>query len=378
MQYKTPLFDLNYGRPEEKAVTEVLQSKWISMGKETAAFESAFGEHLGTKNVVAVTNCTAALHLAMVVLGIKEGDEVIVPSFTFVATVNAVRYVRAKPVFVDIKGTDDLSIDPDDVMRKITARTKAIVVMHYAGFSADVDAIMKIARERKLYVVEDAAHAPDAEYNGKKLGTIGDIGCFSFFSNKNITCAEGGALTANSSGYARRARLLRSHGMTSISYERAKGHAVDYDVVELGYNYRLDDIRAALLLAQLKRLKKDVKRREALVQEYRRLLANVDEIEIPYKRHPYRSSYYIMPVILNPRQAKITRDEVRKRMQSNGIQTSVHYPPVHKFKSYADYACHLPRTEHAAMYEITLPLYFDLTFAKVRKIVKVLKNSIVM
>ena len=376
MDYKIPLYDLNYGKAEAEAVMKVLKNKWISMGEKTAIFEKAFAKHLKIKNVIAVCNCTASLHMAMLVLDIKEGDEVIVPSFTFVATVNAIRYVRATPVFVDIKGFDDLSLDPCDVARKITPKTKAIIVMHYAGYAADMHAIVKLAKEHNLCIVEDAAHAPDARYEEKKLGTIGDIGCFSFFSNKNITCAEGGAFATNNREYAQRARLLRSHGMTALSYERAKGLAADYDIVELGYNYRLDDIRAVLLLAQLERLDKDIKRREALVQEYRRRLADVEEITVPYKRHSFRSSYYIMPVILNPRKVKITRNEVRERMQSHGIQTSVHYPPVHKFKSYVKYACHLPITENIAMHEITLPLYYGLTFTKIKKIVSILKKSL--
>lgn len=376
MIYKIPLFDLNYGKSEENAIIKVLKSKWISTGTRTAAFESVFAKHLGVKHVVAVSSCTTALHLAMLILGIKEGDEVIVPSFTFVATANAVRYVQATPVFADIIGPEDLSLDPQDVSFKITPKTKAILVMHYAGYAADMSAIMNLAKKHKLYVVEDAAHAPDAEYDGRKLGTFGDIGCFSFFSNKNITCAEGGCLATNNPKYARRAQLLRTHGMTTISYERAKGHVSEYDVVELGYNYRMDDIRAAMLLTQLKRLEKDIERRRALVQEYHRLLEGMEEIVVPYKGHPFRSSYYIMPIILDPKRVRVTRDEVRKKLQLEGIQTSVHYPPVHKFKIYSNYTCRLPATEYVAMHEITLPLYSGLTFAKIRRIVKMIKKSI--
>lgn len=377
MAYQIPLFDLHYGKAEEKAILKVLREKWISMGPLTSEFEHVFARHLNVQHVVAVSSCTAALHLAMLVLGVGESDEVIVPSFTFVATVNAIRYARATPVFADIKSLDDLSLDPNEVARKVTPRTKAVIVMHYAGFAADMDPIMKIAEKNGIRVVEDAAHAPDAEYKGAKLGTIGDIGCFSFFANKNITCATGGAFVTNSSGYAERARLLRSHGMTSLSYDRAKGHADDYDVVDLGYNYRIDDIRAALLLAQMRRLKKDVDRRCSLVEEYRRLLLDTEAIIVPYRDHlHYKSSYYIMPCILDSTKTNIHRDELRKRLKASGIQTSVHYPPAHRFMIYKDFPSSLPITEYAGLHEITLPLYYRLSYADVRKICGTLRRAL--
>lgn len=314
--YKIPLFDLNYGKEEEEAVLKTLRSKWISMGPNVNKLEEEFAKHLNIKYAIAVTNCTAALHLALKILEIKEGDEVIVPSLTFIATVNCVRYVNATPVFADITSYEDFSINPDDIEKKITPRTKAIIAMHYGGFACDMDRIMELAKKYDFFVVEDAAHAPDSEYlpcginmtqnkssynrnnippgeprginnktmlnltnnnrdipwgKGKKLGTIGDIGCFSFFSNKNITCAEGGMLATNNDEYAKKAQLLRAHGMTSLSYERAKGHATKYDVIELGYNYRMDDIRGALALSQFKKLKDDVKKRKTQTNLFRRI-----------------------------------------------------------------------------------------------------------
>ena len=257
MQFKIPLFDLNFNDEEEKAVLEVLRSKWISTGPKVKAFEEKFSQMLKVKNSIALTNCTVSLHLALKLIGIKPNDEVICPSLTFVATVNAIRYLDAVPVFVDVTGYDNPTIDPDDILNKITSKTKAIMVMHYGGFACDMDAIMNIARSYNLKVIEDACHAPLAEYKGQKLGTIGDIGCYSFFSNKNISTGEGGMLITNNDEYNERSRLLRSHGMTSMSYERSKGHSSSYDVIELGYNYRIDDIRAAIGLVQLDKLKKD-------------------------------------------------------------------------------------------------------------------------
>jgi dTDP-4-amino-4,6-dideoxygalactose transaminase len=376
MKYKIPLFDLHYGKAEEDAVIRVLRKKWISMGDRTQAFEEAFAQHLRVKHVVAVSSCTAALHMALLVLGIEPGDEVIVPSLTFVATANAARYMKAKPVFADVKSVTDLSLDPQDVERKMTAKTRAIIVMHYGGYSADMDALRKIARQHNVGLVEDAAHAPDAEYNGRKLGTFGDVGCFSFFSNKNITCAEGGAFVTNNPDYAKKARFLRSHGMTSLSYDRAKGHAVYYDVTGLGYNYRIDDIRSALLVTQLRRLKKDIDKRKTLVYEYRRLLSDTDAITVPYERHPFPASYYIMPIIINGSKVRVNRDEIRRRMTLEGIQTSIHYNPVHKFRAYRQYHCQLPVTENVGINEITLPLYYGLTLGKVAKIVHTLQSAL--
>jgi dTDP-4-amino-4,6-dideoxygalactose transaminase len=369
MTYRIPLFDLHIGTREGDAIRAALDEGWISMGERTATFEARFAHHLGANHVVAVTNCTAALHLAMVILGLGPGDEVIVPSLTFVATVNAVRYVGATPVFADIHGRDDLSIEPGDVARKVTPRTKAVVVMHYGGYAVDMQPILELARANGLRVVEDAAHAPDSSYRGRKLGTLGDVGCFSFFSNKNITCAEGGALVTDDHALASRARLLRSHGMTTLSYERARGHATAYDVVELGYNYRIDDLRAALLLVQMSRLRKDTEMRRGLVEEYRLGLSEVEEVTVPYRHHPYPSSHHIMSVVLDPGRTRIGRDEVRQRLYEAGIQTSIHYPPVHLFKAYAGLGATLPMTELVARNQLTLPLFPKLRRAQVREVV---------
>ncbi len=345
------------------------------MGENVKKFENEFEKILDIKHAIAITNCTAALHLALTILGVKEGDEVIVPSLTFVATVNAVRYVKAKPVFVDIQSLDDLSINPDDIQAKITNKTKAIIPMHYGGFACNMEKIIKIAKEYKLCIVEDSAHSPYSEYNGGMLGALGDIGCFSFFSNKNITSAEGGMLVTNNEDYAKKAKLLRSHGMTSVSYDRAKGHATSYDVVELGYNYRMDDIRGALALSQLKKLKEDVEKRSELRSIYLSKLEGIDDIIVPYKNYPWKSSNYIFPIILKNSNS-MNRDRVRKRLVEKGIETSIHYPAIHRFSFYRENSTNLPLTEYAADNEITLPLYYNLTHEKIDKVTKALIDAI--
>jgi len=358
--YKIPLFDLNFDEKEENAVLDVIRSKWISTGPKTLEFEQRFSEMLNIKHSIALANCTVALHLALKILDIEEGDEVICPSLTFVATVNAIRYVNATPVFADISGYDDLTISPIDIESKITSKTKAIIVMHHAGFACDMDSIMAIANKHGIKVIEDACHGPLSEYKGRKLGTIGDFGCFSFFSNKNISTGEGGMLVTNNEQYNQRARLLRSHGMTSMSYERAKGHSTEYDVVEFGFNYRMDDIHAAIGIAQLNKIEKDLNLRAKIRQFYLDKLSQLDRVIVPFKESNDFSSNYIFPIILKDSDF-VKRNMVRSQLAEVGIQTSVHYPAVHRFTTYKDYYQPLPKTEYVADCSITLPMYSKLT-----------------
>jgi dTDP-4-amino-4,6-dideoxygalactose transaminase len=373
MEYQIPLFDLNFDEREENAVLETLRSKWISTGPKTVELESRFGEMLSCRYSLGMANCTVALHMGLMLMGIEEGDEVITPSLTFVATVNAIRYVGAKPVFCDIKGLGDLTLDPDALEALITDRTKAIVVMHYGGFPCDMDRIMAVARAHNLKVLEDACHGPLSEYHGQKLGTIGDIGCFSFFSNKNISTGEGGMLVTNNPDYYERGKLLRSHGMTSLSYERSKGHSTSYDVIELGYNYRIDDIHSAIALAQLEKLRGDLEKRARIRQRYIEKLKPIERIVIPFMYHQEFASNYIFPIVLMDSNAE-TRDEVRMHLHNAGIQTSVHYPAAHRFSIYKQDNDHsrLERTEYVTDNEITLPMYAKLSNEQVDYIAEVL------
>lgn len=374
--YRIPLFALNFDDEERIAASEVIESRWISSGPKCAELEKVFAEMLGAKYAIAVASCTAALHLAVLTAGIEPGDEVIVPSLTFVATNNAVRYAGGVPVFCDIEGPDRIVMDPEKIESLITKKTKAIIVMHYAGFPCEMDRIMSIANRYNLQVIEDACHGPLSEYKGQKVGTIGQTGCFSFFSNKNISTGEGGVLVTNDESVYEKAKLLRSHGMTTMSYDRAKGHSTSYDVVELGYNYRLDDIRAAIGLAQLKKLEKDIGKRNIVREKYINLLKEVDGIIIPFADWTEVSASYIFPIVLkNGSESK--RDKLREFLRENGIQTSVHYPPSHRFKIYQDYVMgELPMTDYVADNEITLPMYGSLTENQIEYIVDTLKKGL--
>jgi dTDP-4-amino-4,6-dideoxygalactose transaminase len=380
MNYRIPLFDLNYGAEEIQALTDTIKDNWISIGPRCEKFEADFAAALHSPYALTVDNCTNALFMALMALDIGPGDEVLVPSLTFVATVNSVKYVGATPVFCDITSFQDLCISPKEIESKITPRTKAIMVMHYAGFPCDMDAIMAIARKHNLKVIEDACHGPLSEYKGKKLGTIGDIGCFSFFSNKNISTGEGGMLACKEETIYKRLKLLRSHGMTTTSYQRAGGHSTKYDVVSLGYNFRMDDLRAALGIVQLAKLKDDLIKRAQVRIWYEELLTGVPGVIIPFSSltvggsSPLYSNY-IFPIMLRERDADC-RDGVRERLHGAGVQTSVHYPAAHRFSIYQSQNAQLPLTEFASDHLITLPMYSKLTRDDVAFVVTALREAL--
>lgn len=360
MDYKIPLFKLNFDEAEEQAVLETIRSQWISIGPKCDEFEKLFAEMFEVKHAVSLSNCTDALHLGLNVLGIGEGDEVICPSLTFVASVNSIRYVGATPVFCDVKSAEHINIDADAIKKLITPKTKAIIIVHMAGFACEMDEIMALAKEHNLKVIEDACHGPLSEYKGQKLGTIGDVGCFSFFSNKNISTGEGGMIVTNDDELEKKLRLMRSHGMTTMSYQRSKGHSTVYDVVALGYNFRMDDIRASLGISQLKKLKADLNKRQDVRRWYVENLSEISGIAVPFIDNEAFVSNYIMPIVLTDSTVE-KRDEVRDKLHAAGIQTSVHYPAIHRFSIYKDYGAKLPVTEYISDNEITLPMYASLT-----------------
>jgi dTDP-4-amino-4,6-dideoxygalactose transaminase len=357
-----PLFDVQLEQAHIDAVSDTLRSGWLTMGPRTQEFEQVFAEHLDCKHAIALASCTAALHLAYLAAGVGPGDEVIVPAVTFVATAAAARYCGAEPVFADVKGTHDLGIDPSDVEGKITERTKAVCAVHYGGYAADLEALRAICEANGLALIEDAAHSPSATPVGdsRKLGTIGLSGCFSFFSNKVLSCGEGGLLATNDDGVAEQVRSLRSHAMTTGTWDRHRGHAPGYDVVDVGYNYRMDEPRAALLTARLTGLEEDIAQRRRLVHRYRGLLAGLEGVTVPYQDAEVDvSSCYVMPLIVDDHEL---RDPLRQFMlDERRVQTSVLYPALHELSAYAGTARELPRSELVGRAELTLPLFPTLT-----------------
>lgn len=375
--WRIPLSDIDLGVGELSSVEEVLKSRWLTMGRVTQDFESAFAAYTGAKHVLAVTNATAALHMACMAIGLKPGDEVIVPALTFVASANAIRYTGATPVFADITSEIDLNISPDAIEAQVTKQTRAIMLVHFGGYACDMPRILELAQKHNLKVIEDAAHAAGSWLQDRHLGTWGDIGCFSFFSNKNMTTGEGGMLVTNDDALFEKLRLLRSHGMTTLTWDRHKGHAWSYDVVELGYNYRIDEIRAALGLVQLNKLESNNDRRRCLTRIYQDALMNFPQVSVPFLDHPGITSAHIMPILL-PRNSN--RTDFMEQMKLQGIQTSIHYPPVHQFTAYKKFgdfvSTRLPITENVADREVTLPLYPAMTNEDVALVVRAVVNSL--
>jgi dTDP-4-amino-4,6-dideoxygalactose transaminase len=369
-----PLFDLRLDPEDLEAVAETLRSGWLSMGPRTAEFEQEFAARLGCRHVLAVSSCTAALHLAYLAAGVGPGDEVIVPSYTFVATSAAARYCGARPVFADILGQHDLSIDPDDVAAKLSERTKAVVAVHFAGNPAPVDRLERLCAEAGVALIEDAAHAPSASLGGRKLGTFGLASAFSLFSNKVLSVGEGGMVATDDDEVAERVRLLRSHSMTSGTWDRHNKRTDTYDVAGLGFNYRLDEPRAALALARLPHLERDIERRRALIRRYRHALRDVPGIEIPYTDEAVATSTCYVMAVLVPAES---RDAVREALLTeHAIQTSLFYPPTHLFSAYRDPPTQLPETELASSREITIPLYPHMTEDEQDRVVEALRQEV--
>ncbi|MEO8192475.1 MAG: DegT/DnrJ/EryC1/StrS family aminotransferase [Gemmatimonadales bacterium] len=372
-----PLFDLDYGEAEASAVSEVFKSQWLTMGERIIEFEREFAQLCAVRHAIAMNNCTAALHASYVAAGVRPGDEVIVPSLTFVATVNTVISAGALPVFADIANACDLSISRESIERAITPRTRAIAVLHYGGFACAIAEIRELADSRGLALIEDCAHAPGSSSHGRMLGAWGDAAAFSFFSNKNLSTGEGGMVTTNDDDLAVRLRLLRSHGMTTMTLDRHRGHAFSYDVTLAGHNYRMDEMHAALGSVQLDKLRAKNARRRLVTAHYReKLSSDLPEVGIPFPVVDLeQSACHIMAVVLPE---NVEREPVMKAMARQRIQSSVHYPPVHHFSYYRERFpdVQLPVTEGVAGRLLTLPLFPQMTHQQVDTVVAALAEAI--
>jgi dTDP-4-amino-4,6-dideoxygalactose transaminase len=372
-----PFFDLRVEEVDLEAVAETLRSGWLTMGPRTERFERAFAEYVGGRHAVALSSCTAALHLAYLGAGVGPGDEVIVPAFTFAATAAAVIYCGGTPVFADIVGKHDLGIDPADIEAKITDRTKAVCAVHFAGYPAAVDTLRDLCDSRGIALIEDAAHGPGATLDGKAIGTYGLAGCFSFFSNKVLSVGEGGMLVTDDDELADKARNLRSYGMTSGTWARHSQATTTYDVTALGFNYKLDEPRSAMLLSRLTRLDADIARRRELIMNYRRALGQLDGLTVPYRDEDVKQgSGYVMPILLDDEDFQ---REFRARLRErHGVQTSVFYPATHTFTAYRERfrGVELPRTEAAARTEVTIPLYSHMTDEDQQRVIAGIEDAL--
>ncbi|MCL2197224.1 MAG: DegT/DnrJ/EryC1/StrS family aminotransferase [Treponema sp.] len=358
--WRVQLYKINYDEREYQAVKDVLDSGWLAVSEKTFTFESAFSDFLGHgAKSLAVSNCTSALHMALLALGIGSGDEVITPSLTFIADQNVVNMAGAQNVLADITSMEDWSMDPADIESRITPKTKAVIIVHYAGFACDMDRITALCKKHNLLLIEDCAHSPGSDYNGRSLGTFGDIAAFSFYANKNIAIGEGGMIVIRNAELLEKCRLLRSHGMSVPSFDRYKGRAATYDVESAGFNYRINEIGSALGLVQLQKLNEANEKRKKIVEHYYSRLDSNPLISIPFRNFSRgKPNYHIMPILLSE---KIDRMAVIESMKQAGIQTSIHYPAIQSFSAYKDKVNPTPKAQYICAHELTLPLYPTMT-----------------
>lgn len=366
--HRVNLADNTVSTEEIAAVTDVLSSGWLSAGAVTRDFERRFAAALDAPDAVAVSSGTAALHLALSALGIGPEDEVIVPSLTFVASAAMVTLQGGVPIFADVLSPGEPTLAPDDVARLMTERTKAVVVMHYGGYPARTGEITDLARAHGVPVIEDAAHAPVVRTPDGALGTIGDIGCFSFFASKNLTTGEGGMVVARDPDVLERVRSARAHCLTRSTWDRMRTGTSDYDVPDLGLNYRPTEMASAIGRVQLARLPDDRRVRRELVSRYHEILQGVPQLTVPFAAHQADAAHHLMAVVLPP---GVPRPEVQELLKAAGIQTSVHYPPTHLLSYYRDVVAgrrdpatpeqRLPVTEALAGTLLSLPLHARMT-----------------
>lgn len=377
--WRVPLSVLDYGVEEADAAQRVIASKWLSMGPEVLAFESEFAAMQSARHAYAVSSATAALHLAIHAVGIGPGDEVIQPAINFVASANMTLLEGGIPVFADICSLAEPTIDPQQVARLITPRTKAVIPMHYGGNLARMSELVELCQRHGLALIEDSCHAVGAAYHdalgrspdGRLAGSIGDLGTFSFYANKNLACGEGGMLVTNRDDFAERIQMMRSHGMTRSSWERHHGRAGSYDIALPGFNYRLDELHAAIGRAQLGKLAAGNERRRQLLARYRDGLRGAERWLMVFADSVQYSSGHLMVAVADSTQM---RTKAIQALREAGIQTSMHYPSILEFSGFRGrFTQTLELTHQFATRAITLPLHPGLAVEHVDEIVHILR-----
>ncbi len=374
-----PLSAPDLGDAEIEAVVAVLRSSRLSLGPKMEEFEHRFASYIGVPHAVAVNSGTAGLHLSLLALKLGPGDEVLVPSFTFIAAANAIRYVGATPVFVDIDPLT-LNLDPERISAAITPRTRAILVVHTFGCPAEMSSILESARRHNLFVIEDACEAIGAEYNQQKVGSLGDVAVFAFYPNKQITTGEGGMIVTRDAALASQMRALRNQGRYDTDPDTADPTTNDwFQHQQVGYNYRLSELACALGIVQLQRIESILTRRETIAQEYNQLLQNLDDLILPPLNLPSRRiSWFVYVVRLHPRYTQQDRDAILLKMTRNGIGCGRYFAPIHQQPSYAAWRDlgDLSITESQAARALALPFFHRITAEEIQSVVRVLQQSL--
>ncbi|QMU27455.1 DegT/DnrJ/EryC1/StrS family aminotransferase [Adhaeribacter radiodurans] len=356
---------------EAQAAYDTILTGWITQGPKVQEFEEKFAAHTGAKYAVAVSNCTTALHLSMIVAGIGQGDEVICPSMSYIATANAIKYVGAIPVFAEVQ-PNTYNLDPVDVERRITNRTKAILVVHQIGMPADIDAFKKICKKHSLKLIEDAACAAGSAYKGKKIGSHSELVCFSFHPRKVISTGDGGMVTTNREDYYNRLKLLRQHGMSVNDRVRHEANKVIFeDHVEVGYNYRMTDIQASVGIKQLEKLDWIVEERRKIATTYNKAFKNIKSIRLPLEEDGYFSNYQSYSIYLK-NSSSIARNTLMQTLLDKGVTSRRGIMTTHRESAYKDYKAHtkLPISEDLQDNSILLPLYIPMSEEQINYVVE--------
>ena len=373
---KFPAYEPWISKDDKKIVDKALSQSMLTLGPQLEKFESNFCKYSNSKYAIAVSNCTAALHLSLMALGIKKNDEVIIPDLTFVADANAILACNAKPVIADIN-KENFFLSISNIKKNITKKTKAIIPVHIYGQVCNIDEILDIAKDNNLKVIEDCAHAVGTFHKSKHVGTLGSTGCFSFYPTKNITTAEGGMVITNSKQIAEKVRQLRSHGMTkSLQNRYSSEYPWIFDILQPGYNYRLDEIRAALGITQLKRIKKINELRKKASAYYHKNLQNIPGIILPDMVNDRTHSYHLYTIrVTNP--YKLSRNQLFKKLKNNGIRTTVYWMPIHKYTAYQKFAKKSNVVNTTKIYDeiLALPLFPNISKIHQDSVIKVIKSS---
>lgn len=358
---------------EINSVAEVLKSGWITMGEKTFEFEKNFASYVGASHAVALNSCTSALHLALKAIDLQPGDEVIIPAITFVATWEVITYFGAVPVLADVEKETHL-LDVDSFLKSITSKTRAVIPVHYSGQPCDMDPIMEIAHSKNIRVIEDAAHSLPAYYNGRAVGTIGDITCFSFYATKTVTTGEGGMLTTDNPEIADRVKRLRLHGISRDAWNRySSAGSWRYDVEEAGYKYNPTDISSAIGIEQLKKSNEMNKMREEIASIYNSCFSKNDLVEIYSIREGRISSWHLYPLKIKIENLTINRDMFIEKMKAQGIGTSVHFIPLYRFSCFKGSGYlpeDFPNSEFIFNREVSIPIYPGLNNKEVDYIIE--------
>ena len=373
---KFPAYEPWISKEDKKIVNKALSQSMLTLGPQLEKFESDFCKYSNSKYAIAVSNCTAALHLSLMALGIKKNDEVIIPDLTFVADANAILACNAKPVITDIN-KENFFLSISNIKKNITKKTKAIIPVHIYGQVCNIDEILDVAKDNNLKVIEDCAHAVGTFHKSKHVGTLGSTGCFSFYPTKNITTAEGGMVITNSKQIAEKVRQLRSHGMTkSLQNRYSSEYPWIFDILQPGYNYRLDEIRAALGITQLKRIKKINDLRKKASTYYHKNLQNIPGIILPDMVNDRTHSYHLYTIrVTNP--YKLSRNQLFKKLKNNGIRTTVYWMPIHKYTAYQKFAKKSNVINTTKIYDeiLALPLFPNISKIHQDSVIKVIKSS---